>query len=67
MFVTRNAGPLRAIQKNRPVACLLGGAQQLEANPRIELNPGLLRGVNIFVLKPLVERNGFAVGGGGIA
>jgi hypothetical protein len=54
MFVPGNAGALCAVQKNRPVAGLLGGAQELEPNPRIELNPGLLRGVNIFVLKPLV-------------
>ena len=42
MFVPGNAGPLRAIQKNCPMARLLGGTQELEADSGIELDPWLL-------------------------
>ena len=36
------------------MACLLGGAQELEADSRIELNPWLLRGVDVNVPESLV-------------
>jgi hypothetical protein len=36
------------------MACLLGRAQELEADPRIELNPGFLRGMDVYVPEPLV-------------
>jgi hypothetical protein len=54
MFVPRNAGPLRAVEKNCPVARLLGCPKELEADSWIELNPWLLRGVDVDVLEPLV-------------
>ena len=54
MFVARNAGPLRAVEKNCPVACLLGCPKELEADARIELNPRFLRGMDVDVPEPLV-------------
>src|SRR5215831_20560694 len=54
MFVPGNAGPLRAIEQNGPVARLLGRPKEFEANSRIELNPWLLRGMDVDVFEPLV-------------
>src|SRR5271167_212912 len=54
MFVSGNTGPFRAIQEHCPMACLLGRTKELKADPRIELKPWLLRGVNVGVREPLV-------------
>jgi hypothetical protein len=36
------------------MACLLGRPKELEADPRIELNPWLLRSVDVDVLESLI-------------
>jgi hypothetical protein len=42
------------------MACLLGRTEEFESDSRIELKPGLLRGVDIDILEPLiVERIAF--------
>ena len=53
MFVPGETGALRAVEKDCPVARLLGRSKEFKADSRIELNPWLLRGVDVDILEPL--------------
>jgi len=46
--------PFAQIEQNGPVARLLGRTKEFKADSRIELNPRLLRGMDVGVFEPLI-------------